>query len=154
MGASSWPLRDVGKRTCGSAGHGWINALIDDDKRKLEVPRSCMLVRSRVKQVFLPPTSGGRERMTHFWRVNVETWWGKDSWTRAVRRQKFTSPIFGHDSADKYVRNTIENQEENSKSMSALSFMPRYVASLCRTSAVVTVSILSFFLLATTYKWL
>ena len=32
MGTSgSWPLSDVGQSTCGSAGPGWMTALIEDD---------------------------------------------------------------------------------------------------------------------------
>ena len=72
-------------------------------------------------------------------------WWGKDIQLNTshgdVRRQMFTSPIFGSglqrepytgcDPADKHVRNTTENQEENSRSVPALSFSPWYVTSLC-----------------------
>ena len=80
-----------------------------------------------------------------------------------VRRRKFTSPNFGvalqrvpltrRNPADKHVRNATENQEENSRSVSVLFFLARICRFFLQANADVSVSIVFFFLPATTYEW-
>ena len=48
-----------------------VTALVVDDWRKLEVPRSGMHVRSEGKRIFLLPTPDGREGMTRFWELTA-----------------------------------------------------------------------------------
>ena len=115
----------------------------------------------------VPPAETMRKRGDDlFLGVYSETWWGKtDSWTQAAKMwggETLWSPFFGggfqknpypgRNPVDEHVRNTTENQEENSRSMSSLSFSLWYVASLWPANAVVSVSILSFFLPVTTYN--
>ena len=55
-----------------------------------------------------------------------------------------------HEPMNKHAQTTTENQEENSRSVYALSFSSWLVDSLCPANAVDSTFILSFFLLTTT----
>ena len=120
-------------------------------------------------RMFLSPKLSWGEGMTFFCFVFLgydgESWWAKDRWTRGTKiwgRENLRAPFLrfeiqkesyiGRDPKDKHLRNTTENQKENSRSMSALSFSSWYVASLCLAYAVVSISILSFFHPVTTHK--
>ena len=58
------------------------------------------------------------------------------------------------DPADKHVRTTAENQEENSRSVSTFSFSSRHVVSRCPAIAIDSTFKLSLLLPAATYQFL
>ena len=143
-----------------------MTALVEDDYRKLKVHKLSTLVWNQWKRMFLPPTlSGGRGQLV-FVVVDCETWWGKDTHLNTshedVRTQKFMNPIFmGGLQKELYTLDAtqrssmLELQQKTRKKiqgLSALSFSLWYVVSLCLANTVDSASILSSFLLATTYK--
>ena len=121
----------------------------------------------RRKRICFYPRYGRRKEGDNscFGWVNDDTWWGKSvqlNTSHDLRRRKFTSPIlrgwcskgsFRLD-ATQWTSVLVVQQKtwKNLRSVSALFFITRICYFFLLTDAVVSVSILSFFLPATAYK--
>ena len=114
-GVGCWSLSDLDLGGCRSACHRWTTALVDDEWRKLEVPRYWTHVRNQRKWVSLSLTPG--------WLWDVMRKRHED-----VRRRKFPNTIFEGSLqkalytviATPHVWNTTENNGENSRSVCSL----------------------------------